>query len=97
MEQKRFVMCRTHSAGVFAGYLEYRKEKEAVLTDAIRIWYWAGASSLSELATRGTSKPLECKFPCPVSRIELTDVIEVIDITDKAKLSIQSVPEWTSH
>jgi hypothetical protein len=43
---------------------------------------------LSQLATDGTSKPTNCKFPCEVDKIELLQVIEIIPITDKAKTSI---------
>lgn len=92
-----YVMCRTYSAGVFAGYLYSRSGKEVVLKDARRIWYWAGAASLSELAERGTSRPDDCKFPCPVARVDLTEVIEIIYISEGAKQSIQGVKEWTAH
>ena len=91
----RYCMVRTYSAGVFAGYLETLDDKHAVLRNARRIWYWDGAASLSELATRGTSRPQNCKFPCAVERVELTEVIEVIDITAEAKASIEGVPAWT--
>ena len=75
MKKKRYVIVRTHSAGVFAGNLESRKGKEVVMTDARRIWYWDGAASLSELAMLGTSAPENCKFPAPVKRVELTEAI----------------------
>ena len=91
----RYCMVRTYSAGVFAGYVETLDGKHAVLRHARRIWYWDGAASLSELATYGTSKPQNCKFPCEVERVELTEVIEVIDITEKAKSAIDEVPVWT--
>ena len=90
-----YCMVRTYSAGVFAGYIESRDGKEAVLRQARRIWYWDGAASLSELATRGTSKPGNCKFPCAVDKVTLTDVIEIIPITDAAKKSIDEVAVWT--
>lgn len=89
-----YCMVRTYSAGVFAGYIESKNGKEVVLRDARRIWYWAGAASLSQLATDGTSKPNECKFPCAVDSVTLTEVIEIIPITDKAKASIEEVPIW---
>lgn len=92
-----YVMCRTYSAGVFAGYLESKEGKEVVLRDARRIWFWSGAASLSELATHGTANPDDCKFPCPVDKVTLTEVIEIIDITEKAKKSIENVPLWTFH
>jgi hypothetical protein len=95
--KKKYVIVRTYSAGVFAGLLESRKGKEAVLTEARRLWFWRGAASLSELAVRGTSKPSECKFPVEVPRVELTEVIEVLDVTSEARKSIEAVPEWSAR
>ena len=89
-----YCMVRTYSAGVFAGYLESREGKEATLRNARRIWYWDGAASLSQLATDGTSKPENCKFPCPVDSVTLTEVIEIIPITKKAKKSSEEVAVW---
>jgi len=91
------VIARTYLAGVFAGTLKSRDGKEAVLTDARRIWYWEGAASLSELATKGTSKPIACKFPAPVAEVLLTEVIEIIPTTEAARISIAEVPTWTKH
>lgn len=89
-----YVLIRTYSAGVFVGELVSREGKEVVLQNARRIWYWAGAATLSQLAQEGTKKPDECKFPCPVDRIVLTEAIEIIDVTDKARDSIASVKVW---
>jgi len=90
----KYVCCRTYSAGVFAGYLESRKGKEVVLRDARRLWYWKGASSLSQLAVEGVKEPDECKFPCEVDKIELMEAIEIIEMTKEAQESINSVPVW---
>lgn len=89
-----YVLVRTFSAGVFAGYLEQREGKEVTLREATRIWYWAGAASLSQLATDGTSKPDECKFPCAVDKVLLLEAIEIISVTEKAKKSIADVKIW---
>ncbi len=91
----KYVIVRTYSAGVFAGYLESRAGREVVLTNARRLWYWAGAASLSQMAVSGTSKPSECKFPVAVPRVELLEAIEILDVTDVAKDLIESVPVWT--
>lgn len=91
----RYVIVRTYSAGVFAGEMESRTGQEVVLRNARRLWYWAGAASLSEMAQRGTSKPSECKFPVAVDRVELLQVIEILDVTPQAKKSIAEVPVWT--
>ena len=90
----KYCMVRTFSAGVFAGTIVSRKGKEVLLKNARRIWYWAGAASLSQLAMSGTSSPDKCKFPEPVNEVLLTEVIEIIPITLAAKKSIQGVPIW---
>ena len=61
------VMVRSRDAGVFYGHLEKRTGDEVHLTNARRVYYWDGAATLSELATKGTSKPKQCKFPAPTS------------------------------
>lgn len=93
--EKNYVLVRTYSAGVFAGTLKSLKGKEAVLTNARRIWFWAGAASLSELAVKGTSKPAECKFPVEVPEVLLTEAIEIIAVTPAARKSIAAVPIWS--
>jgi hypothetical protein len=64
------------------------------MRNARRIWYWEGAASLSQLAMEGSSKPQNCKFPAPVDRVELLQVIEILDVTEKAKQNIESVIVW---
>ncbi len=89
-----WVIVRTYSAGCFYGNLVSRKGKEVVLSNARRLWYWAGASSLSQLAVDGTKKPQDCKFPVSVPSIVLTEAIEIIDTTSVARKSIEEVPVW---
>ncbi len=91
----KYVIVRGDRSGVFAGTLVSRKSREVELTGARRIWYWNGAASISELAQRGTSRPQDCKFPAPVTRILILDAIEVIPVLPVAKKNIESVPVWT--
>ena len=93
MDERKMV--RTNRAGVFFGKIEKRDGNTLTLSNARRIWYWTGASSLSELAQHGTSRPRECKFPCAVDVIEVFDVLEIISVTDEAAKSIDRVAEWT--
>ena len=92
--KKPYVIVRTYSAGVFAGYLENRKGKEVKLSNARRLWYWDGAASLSQLAVDGVSKPKNCKFPVEVPTVELMEAIEILPVSEKAKNSIASVKIW---
>lgn len=89
-----YVIVRTYSAGVFAGNLKDRKGQEVELKNARRIWYWEGAATLSQMAVDGVSKPDNCKFPCEVPSITLTQAIEIIPCTKKAMESIKGVPVW---
>ena len=93
-EGLKYCIVRTYSAGVFAGYVESRNGREVVLRKARRLWMWQGAASLSQLAMEGTSKPKECKFPCEVDRAELLEAIEILEATEKARLSIAEVKIW---
>ena len=94
-----YVIIRTYSAGVFAGYLVCKGQHpggfEVKLKQARRLWYWSGAATLSQLAVDGTNKPGECQFPTTVPSIELV-AIEIIPTTEKAKQSIEMVPIWTA-
>lgn len=92
--QQPYVIVRTYSAGVFAGELQSREGKEVTLRNARRLWYWNGAASLSQLAQTGTSKPSDCKFPCAVDSITLTEAIEILAVTEAARASIAAVPVW---
>jgi hypothetical protein len=92
-----YVIIRTYSAGVFAGTLAARAGREVTLTDARRLWYWAGAASLSEMAVRGTNRPQGCKFPVAVPSVTLTEAIEILDTTPEARASIEGVPEWSAQ
>jgi hypothetical protein len=89
-----FVIIRTYSAGVHIGYLASRNGKEVKLLKSIRIWYWTGAASISQLAVEGTTKPNDCKFCIELPSIELTEAIEIIPVTANAEKILKSVKTW---
>ena len=91
-----YQIVRTRSAGVFAGEVIERAGMEVKIKNARRLWYWAGAASLSQLAQSGTTKPKECKFPECVDSIIVTEAIELLDVTEAARASIEAVPIWRS-
>jgi hypothetical protein len=91
-------MVRSGQAGVFYGRLVSRKGDEVTLTHARRCWYWDGAATLSELATKGPSKPQNCKFPAPTTGTHvILGVCEVIPVTPEALAALDAVPVWTAH
>jgi len=94
----QYSIVRTEKAGVFAGFVKEVIQGDGIavakVQNARRLWYWAGAATLSQLAIDGVSKPRECKFPAEVAEITLYGVIELIPATSAAKKSISEVSIW---
>lgn len=87
MEQK-LVLIRTYSAGVHFGTLIKREGQEVHLANARRLWSWAGALSLSEVATKGVDMNSDnTKISVPVSEIILLQAIEIIPISGTSNLN----------
>lgn len=90
-----YQIVRSIGAGVFAGWVKSRNGTEVEMLNARRLWYWDGAASLSQLAVSGVSKPKNCKFAVEVPKVTILNVCEILDVSEKARKSIESVPEWT--
>lgn len=88
----KFVIVRTYSAGVHAGTLDEKDGKEIRLVDSYRIWSWTqpetNTGSLSAVAEYGVGK--KSKIGNKVAMIELTEAIEVIEASEKARSSIEN-------
>ena len=89
-----FCIIRTYSAGVHAGYVKDREGKYVTLVNAVRIWYWSGACSLSQLAVDGSADIEKCKYSVTVPEIILTEAIEIIPCTEKARKQIEEAKRW---
>ncbi len=85
---------RCDRAGVFYGKIKARQGREVTMTNARRICYWCGATTLSQLAMEGTKRPGECKFSMAVEEIVLLEAIEITPCTEQARASIDGVAEW---
>lgn len=97
MKKEKFYIVRTHSAGVWFGNKKELNGSIAVITNARRLWQWAGAASLSQLAIEGVKNPSGCKFTMTITDEEgvyLPQVIEFLPCTDEAVANINAVPVW---
>jgi hypothetical protein len=90
----QYCVIRTQSAGVHIGFVKTRGGQEVTLVNSRRLWYWEGAMTLSEVAVTGISKPDSCKVACVVPTIILTNAIEIIPCTEKAKKIIENIKVW---
>lgn len=93
-----FVMIRSYGSGVHFGYLKSKKaigDMYAVeLIDSRRVYKWSGACSLSQLAAEGTKDAGNCQIAMTLPLIEVTSVIEIIPITEEAKINLEGVVVW---
>ncbi len=92
----KYVIVRVKSANVFAGKLEFINGSEVVLGNARKITESSiiGTPSLSQLATEGFSQIKNYNFHCPVIRVQLFNVIEIIETTEKAATFIKGAVTW---
>jgi hypothetical protein len=92
--KKKYVIVRSHTAGVHAGYLESRKGDTVVLSESRRLWRWHGGS-LSEVANHGPAKG-DNKFGGPVLSTEIVSPqgFEIAECRPVAIAYILAVPEW---
>lgn len=89
-----YVIVRSHTAGVHAGYLESRVGDTVTLTESRRLWKWFGGS-LSEVANHGPAQG-DNKFGGPVVRTQIVSPqgFEIAECRDVAIKKIKEVPEW---
>jgi hypothetical protein len=90
----KICMIRTHSAGVHFGELVSKNGQNVVLKNARRVWYWAKACSLSQLAMEGDKDLSNCKIAMLVENIELDQVIEVIPMSSGAIKIMYGAQDW---
>lgn len=84
---------RTYSAGVFVGKIVARNNGEVVLDNCVRMWKWYSGLSISEAAINGVNKT-KCKFSIKTNNHLVRDVIEIIQCTPEASLSIYGVTPY---
>lgn len=78
---------RTYSAGVHMGTVQSVDGAQVILKDARRLWKWEGAFTLNEVSKSGVSK--SSRIAEVVDTISLSDMIELIPTTEKARKSFE--------
>lgn len=91
---EKYYIVRGDRSGVFAGNIKERNGKEVLMNNVRRLWYWDGASSISQLAKEGTVNPNNCKFSVVVDEVLVLDAIEIDTCSKESEKSIKGVKEW---
>lgn len=86
------VVVRTYSAGVHVGTLVAKDGENVLLSDARRLWKWAGAFTLSEVSQKGAN-PTGTRMAMPVPMIELTNANEIIPTSEAARATFEKCHE----
>jgi len=95
VEGRPYVIVRCTAAGVHSGYLYSREGDEVVLYNSRRLWRWHGRT-LSGLAIEGTDNASECKFGDVLPVITLLGACEIIQCSEAARISLESVDKWVN-
>jgi len=92
----RYCIIRCDRAGVHAGYVKERHEREVTLVKTRRLWRWYG-KTLTGLAKDGSFAPEKCKYSDEGPEITLLDAIEIIPCTEAGRQSIIEVAPWKNE
>jgi hypothetical protein len=88
------IIARIDRAGVFHGTLAAKDAETTTMTDVRRIYYWRGALSVTDMSVTGVKAGSKVTVPAKRVEFETAKVIELIECTDKASKSIESIEPW---
>lgn len=93
-----YCIVRCRNAGVHAGEVVSRKNGTLTMRNSRRLWRWWSAATLSELSQAGPIRLSENRYGCVLPTLILTesDVCEVIECTNAARLAIAGVQVWVN-
>lgn len=84
-------LVRSYEAGVYFGTVTAIKNRNVRLENVRNIWYWKGASCLSQIANDGITGG---KVSPTVKSMVINGCCQIIPCTDKAITNIESQEEW---
>jgi hypothetical protein len=90
----KYVIVRADKAGVFFGKLIAKNDLEVQLTDCRKLYRWAGANAVEQLALEGVKTPSECMFTVANNECTISNYIQIITCSNEAINNINSVFVW---
>ena len=94
MNNNQDYIVRCDRAGVFFGKIKERNGSEVTMTEVRKLWSWAGACAVEQLAQDGTKTPVDCRFTVTIPKMTVLGAIQIIPCTDDASVSLRGVKEW---
>ena len=93
----KYVIVRTHDAGVHAGILAASNGRECVLHEARRLWQWKPAAGMWLDGVANSGLHTESRISEPVAERLLTEDCEITVCTPQAEQSIRNIPAAKPH
>ena len=95
------VLIRSYASGVHFGYLAEERDllsgKQVKLLNSRRIHYWVENASLSQIAKRGITDNEENRISVSIPEIEITQVIEIMPLSDIVFEQMINYREWKAE
>ena len=88
------VVVRGIQSGVYFGTLVDRDGQEVELHNSRNIWDWRGAANLNQIAAEGIKNLDNSRISMAVDCMVLTDICEIIPLSEKAIANLESAEEW---
>jgi hypothetical protein len=90
-----YVLIRSYSAGVHIGFLKEKTTTEVTLVNTQRLYSWAGACSLSQVALDGPDITNDnTKISVCLDANTISGWIEIIPMTKEAQKKIKAAKIW---
>lgn len=96
-KKDQFYIIRAEKAGVFLCKILKADGNTLQVNNLRRLYRWAGALDVTQIAKEGVSNPNNCKFSVQLGGEDTSVIYNVIEshtCTDKALQTLNSVPAW---
>lgn len=90
----KHVIVRSNLAGVFFGVLKEKQGDEITLSNARKFYYFSGANTVEDLATRGALNTINSKMTVEVEEIVISKFEQILPCTKEAIKQNKSIPVW---
>jgi len=92
------VLIRSYASGVHFGLLKEEQDllsgKQVTLINSRRIHYWVENASLSQIVQRGITDDSDNRISVTILEITITQVIEIIPLSEEIFHQMMNYREW---
>lgn len=91
------VIVRTYAAGVFYCIIKQMEGDVALTDECRRIWYWDGATELSDLSLNGIKNLEGSKISPATTNHLIFQIVEIFECSSICTKQLDKAKDWTKH